>query len=65
MTKSAFQSKTVWSNIALTSLAFVLSPDTPIIGEFVKDPATLALIFGVANVALRFVSKGPISIRPA
>jgi hypothetical protein len=50
--KSIFTSKTFWSNVALFALAYakVLPPDYA------------ALVIAVANVALRFLAKGPVSI---
>lgn len=57
--KKPWESKTVWMNFTLTVLGLFIPP----VKEWITThPDIWTLIFGVANFALRLVTKGAIAL---
>lgn len=55
--KKPWQSKTLWSNLIISILAFLPTP----VKEFLT-PETLSTVFLIVNTILRLVTKSKISI---
>ena len=63
--KKPWQSKTVVVNAILAALGVISAfiPSLSFIGDFIKNHAELiATIWGVLNIALRFITKDRISL---
>ena len=58
MNKKPWLSKTIWMNLILAIVAFI-----PSVGQwFAENPSVFIVVFSVANIILRLVTKGKIEL---